>query len=629
MKRRTPDALRAAYLAQHDQGTALIHQGRFGEAAAALRRALAIHPDSAPASINLAIALQALHQLDDAAASLRHALALAPDTALAHYFLGNVLREQGKTAAAIDCYQRALAIDPAHVGTHISVGLAWWDLARYDEAIDCYLQAIRIDPQCAPAYTNLGNALLRQGKLEIAVEAFEQAVVADPSYALAHLNLAGAQRDQGRFDAAMASYRAALHLQPGWLDAQQGLLFLMSSLGGGHGPAYLDEARKFGQLLDQQVNGRAFTSWQRRRHNARLKVGMVSGDLQNHPVAYFLEGVLGHLSGMEVDVILYPTGARQDAMSQRLQALSAGWRPLLGMGDGAAAQCIHDDGIDILMDLSGHTYNNRLAVFGWRPAPLQVSWLGYFATTGVRQIDAILVDPVGVPPGQAGQFTEVPCYLPDTRLCFSAPLDAPAPAPLPALRKGHLTFGCFQHHPKVSDRQLTLWARVLAAVPGAVLRWQCMQFADPRCVEQTAMRLIACGIGLDRAQLFGHGTRRAYLAAHADVDIILDTSPYPGGTTTCEALWMGVPTVTLAGETLLARQGASLLSAAGLGDWVADSEDAYVAKAVAAAQDRTALAALRAGLRQQVARSPLFDGHRFAVHLHAALKELVAKKWST
>jgi protein O-GlcNAc transferase len=604
----------------------LIEQSQFADAAAALRQALAIHPGSAEVHINLGLVAQKLEQLDAAAAYLRQALVLSPQSASAHYYLGDVLRQQGKPVEAIASLKAALAIEPDLAGAHNSLGLACWDEGRQDEAVASYLEAIRCDARCAAAFNNLGSLMLRQGQLEIAVDALREAIAIDPGYAMAYLNLSSVLREQGRFELAIDSCRTALALRPGWLEAQQALLLIMSSTATGDDPGNMAEVRALGQMADQRVAGRAFTAWQPRLPGARLKVGMVSGDLRAHPVAYFLEGILGHLSALGVDVVLYPTTSFQDGVSARLQQLCFAWNPICGLGDADAAARIHADGIDVLLDLAGHTHNNRLPVFGWRPAPLQVSWLGYFATTGLRQMDAVLVDRVGVPPQQAAAFTEQLCYLPDTRLCFSPPADAPPLSALPAAHKGQLTIGCFQQYAKVSDRQLLLWARVLDAVPGSLLRWQCIQFADPQCVEQTAARLVQSGIGIERVQLFGHVSRAHYLAAHAEVDLILDTSPYPGGTTTCEALWMGVPTVTLAGKTMLARQGASLLTAAGLADWVSDSEDAYVARAVAAARDLPGLAALRAGLRQQVAASPLCDGKRFATHLHAAFLELAAQK---
>jgi predicted O-linked N-acetylglucosamine transferase (SPINDLY family) len=256
---------------------------------------------------------------------------------------------------------------------------------------------------------------------------------------------------------------------------------------------------------------------------------------------------------------------------------------------------------------------------------VQVTWLGYFATTGVAEIDYLLADPVSVPPEHQGHFTETVWYLPDTRLCFTPPQDAPAVAPLPALANGCVTFGSFQNLAKLNDAVLALWARVLAALPDARLRLQNKQFADADIRRQVVQRLQGSGVPPERVSLHGPQPRAAYLAAHGEVDLILDTFPFPGGTTTCEALYMGVPTITLAGDRLIARQGASLLAAAGLNDWVAHSPAQFVEQAIARAGELPALARLRAGLRDQVLASPLFDAPRFARHFEIALRKMWAQ----
>jgi len=248
-----------------------------------------------------------------------------------------------------------------------------------------------------------------------------------------------------------------------------------------------------------------------------------------------------------------------------------------------------------------------------------VSWLGSCATTGVAEIDYLLADEMGVPESMKKQFTETVWYLPDTRLCFSIPnVDLPV-SPLPSMSNGTITLGCFQNLAKVSDEVLDLWSNILTALPKALLRLQCKQLDEPEQIKQFVYRLKAHAINPAQFKLHGTTSRRDYLAAHAEVDMILDTFPYTGGTTTCEALWMGVPTLTLAGENLLARQGASLLSAAGLNEWIAESKEEYVSKAIDFASDIPRLAALRAGLRQQVLASPLFDAQRFARNLEDAL----------
>jgi predicted O-linked N-acetylglucosamine transferase (SPINDLY family) len=295
---------------------------------------------------------------------------------------------------------------------------------------------------------------------------------------------------------------------------------------------------------------------------------------------------------------------------------------LFGLSDEAAARLIHSDEVHILLDLSGYTRYNRLPVFAWKPAPVQVSWLGYFATTGVAEMDYLLADEVGVPEAQRQQFTETVWYLPDTRLCFTAPKADLAVSPLPALSNDLITFGCFQNLTKLGDEVLATWGIIFAVLPKARLRMQCKQLREPLQVKKLLQRLQRFGIDPARVVTHGSANREAYLAAHAEVGLILDTFPYPGGTTTCEALWMGVPTLTLAGNNLLARQGASLLTAAGLEEWVAKNKEEYIANAIALASNRPKLSALRAGLRQQVLESPLFDAQRFARNFEDAVWEM-------
>jgi predicted O-linked N-acetylglucosamine transferase (SPINDLY family) len=396
------------------------------------------------------------------------------------------------------------------------------------------------------------------------------------------------------------------------------LLFTLHYISSNTPSYYLEQASKYGQLVSGKV-GAHFSAWQCSDQPERLRVGLVSGDFRTHPVSYFLEGLLAHIDPARVELIAYSTQPKEDQLTVRIRPHFSAWKPLYGLNDEAAAQLIHADGVHVLLDLSGHTKHNRLPVFAWKPAPVQASWLGYFATTGMAEMDYFLADEIGVPETQRGHFSETVWYLPDTRLCFTAPeVDLPV-APLPALKNGYLTFGCFQNLSKVGNEVLTVWGKILSAMPDAKLRWQCKQLGDQAVRAQFIERLRQHGIDPARVTLHGSVTRAAYLAAHAEVDVMLDTFPYPGGTTTCEALWMGVPTLTVAGDTLLARQGASLLTAAGLGDWVTTGEEDYISQAAALANDLPKLATLRAGLRGQVRVSPLYDARRFARNFEEAL----------
>jgi predicted O-linked N-acetylglucosamine transferase (SPINDLY family) len=331
-------------------------------------------------------------------------------------------------------------------------------------------------------------------------------------------------------------------------------------------------------------------------------------------VGYFLESMLPHLAGRRLELYAYPTTAIHDELTERIRPHFAGWTRLKGVADDDAADAIRADGIDILIDLAGHTGDNRLPVFARRPAPLQVSWLGYWASTGVSAIDVVLADPLCVPPGQEDQFSEQVWRLPQTRMCFTPPGDdvAPTVAPLPVLARGHLTFGCFQRMPKINDRVLALWARVLATVPDARLLIQSEPAGRPVYAQRLRERLHSVGIDNSRVEIRGPAPRATYLQSYGEVDIVLDTFPFTGGTTTCEALWMGVPTLTLRGDTMIARQGEAMMTLAGLPEWVATDGSDFVARAQQWAGQTEQLAALREGLRARLPDTPLFDAARFA-----------------
>jgi protein O-GlcNAc transferase len=471
-------------------------------------------------------------------------------------------------------------------------------------------------------------ALHRANQLEQAIALYRSALQLKPDDADAHNNLGLALQDHGDLDEAVACYRKALALMPDHGQAHSNLLLLMSFHGGCTPADYLAEARRYGEKV--LARAKPYTRWQvaPAGPGARLRVGVVSGDLCAHPVACFLESFLMHCDPAQLELVAYSTGTREDPITARLKTRFAAWRVIANLSDEAAARRIHDDGIHILIDLAGHTAHNRLPLFAWKPAPVQVSWLGYFASTGVPGMDYLLADPVSIPDSLRAYFTETVWHLPETRLCFTPLADtARLPlTPLPAARNGHITFGCFQRLPKLNDAVLALWGRVLGEMPDARLRIQNKQMSCAATRDYLLRRLAAAGIAPQRVTITGLAPRDAYLAAHAEIDIILDTFPYTGGTTTCEALWMGVPTLTLAGDTLLARQGASMLGCAGLQDWVAGSPGDYVARALRHALDIPELARLRAGLRQQVLGTPLFDAPRFACNLTAALQQIWARR---
>jgi protein O-GlcNAc transferase len=575
--------------------------GRFAELENYSHSMLKQYPDSGTVWKLFGLSLQL--QGNDSLFALQKAAELLPNDAEAHGNLAAVLRARGQLDAAVASGRRALQIKPDFAEAHNNLGVALKDIGQLDEAVASFTRALEIKPGFIEAHNNLGGALRELGRLDEAVACYRNVLDIKPDFAEAHNNLGLALKDLGQFDDAEASYRRALELKPDYVEAYDNLLFTLNYTA--QPPEYcLEEALKYGRMVSRKVTSR-FSAWKCAAHPARLRVGIVSGDLHNHPVGYFLESLLTNLDPARAELIAYPTDLRVDTLTTRIKPYFSAWKPLYSLSDEAAARLIHDDGVHVLLDLSGHTGKNRLPIFAWKPAPVQAAWLGYFATTGVAEMDYVIVDEPGVPEAHRKNFSEKPWYLPD--------------ATLPALNNGYITFGCFQNLSKVSDEALEVWGKILSILPNARQRWQSKQLGDKAVAAQFLERLQLHGIDPTRVMLHGAMSRETYLIAYAEVDVILDTFPYAGFTTTCEALWMGVPTLTLAGDTLLARQGAVVLTAAGLSDWVTGSKGEYINKAVALAGDIPKLAALRAGMREQACLSPLFDTPRFAKNFESAL----------
>ncbi|MBI3479314.1 MAG: tetratricopeptide repeat protein [Nitrosomonadales bacterium] len=550
-----------------------------------------------------------------------------PESGFTWKLLGATLHRLGKDALA--ALKKAAKLLPNDAEAHYNLGVTQKSLGQLDAAVASYRRAIELKPDSADAYNNLGHALQDLGQFDGAQVAYRRALELNPNYVGAHYNLGNVLRDIGRLDDAIASCRRALEIQPDFVEARSNLLFSLNYTASHDSSYCLAEAREFGLRASKKVTSR-FSTWECADQPERLKVGIVSGDLRNHPVGYALKSLLEHLDAENIELIAYSTNPKIDAFTVLLKPYFAAWKPLYNLNDEAAARLIHADGVHVLLDLSGHTEHNRLPMFAWKPAPVQASWLGYFATTGVAEMDYLLMSEAAVPQAHQKHFTETIWYLPDTWICFTPPEITLPVTSLPALQNGHLTFGCFQRLDKLGDAVLAAWANILTALPGAKLRMACRQLGDQAVVAEFSARLRQHGIDIARVTMQGPAlSRDEYLARYAEVDVMLDSFPYPGVTTTCEALWMGVPTLTIAGDTLLARQGAGVLAAAGMNEWIANGVADYTAKAVALAGDVPRLATLRSVLRERVGTSPLYDAKRFAKNFEAALWGMYQAKSSS
>jgi protein O-GlcNAc transferase len=615
-----------------EEGIALEGRGQLEEALERYEAAVGLAPGLARAHFNRGNILLDKGDAAGALAAYGQAVKYKPDSAAAHYNIGSAHLRLGNTGEAMAACRQAVALKPDFADAHVSLGMALGSqaqsLGKFDQAEASFRRVLEINPGLAEAHNNLALVFSRSNRLAESIASFERAIKIKGDYADAYANLGCALKDIGRLAEALDTLHRALEIDPDNVIAHNNLLFIHNYVGDLPAGQLLADAKRFGEVAARLAQPR--TRWQNMPDPGRvLRVGFVSGDLSGHPVGFFLEGVLAALTSGPagtLELFAYPTLACDDETSARLRACCKGWHSAIGLSDEALAQRIAEDRIDILIDLSGHTAHNRLTMFAWKPAPVQVSWLGYFATTGLAAIDYFIADPCTLPPGQEVHFSEQIWRLPETRLCFTAPADDVAVGPLPALANGYVTFGSFNNLSKMNDTVVALWAQVLNAVPDSRLFLKYQQLGEASVRQGTRERFAAHGIKPERLILEAYVPRTNYLAAYQRVDIGLDPFPFPGGTTTAEALWMGIPVLTLAGERFLSRQGVGLLMNAGLPDWIATDTRDYLARAVSHASDLQRLASLRRGLRKQVLDSPVFDAPRFARHFEAALREMW-RKW--
>ncbi len=618
--------------AYNNLGSALRSQGRLEEAIAGYRKAVVFRPNFAEAYNNLGVALQEQGELDEAITTLHKALALKPEYAEAHRNLGKVFQTRGRLEEAVNCYQKVLALKPDHAEACIALGNVFQEQGRLDEAIASYRRALAIKPDYAEAHYNLGTLLADQDKLEEAIESLRHAVALKPDYAEAHSNLGRALGSQGRLDEAIACFHKALELKPDFTLAYDSLLFLHAYHATLEPNEYLSLARGW-ELACVPLADREAARSRTFRHPAsggrRLKIGYVSGDFRQHAVSYFIEQLFARHDRSRVELFAYATAGARDAVTERIQAMVEHWLPVAGVSDAALRERIEADGIDVLIDLSGHTAHNRMAVFARRAAPVQVHYLGYFASTGLSEMDYFIGDAILTPPETDAQFSEQVWRLPRIRASYDGQADAPKPdwRPDPA---GAIRVGSFSNLGKLTPETFELWAKVLHALPQGKLLLKTKALADAGNRRRILDALAAAGISADRIELqSGEITPgwKEHMAYYDRLDIALDPIGAHGGyTTTCDALWMGVPVITLEGDRMASRMTASILSAIGHAEWIVHSEADYVDRVAALAQDVELRKALRSTQRERMAGSPLCDARDLALKLEAAYFEMFERR---
>ena len=617
----------------NNHGRALARSGKWDEAIAAHRRALQLQPGYAEAHSNLGNALAARGLVAEAIAEYRRAIQAKPDYAQGHYNLGNALGAGGRLDEAIAAYQRALELKPDYAAALTNMGNLLSRQNRIDEAIAALQRAIAITPDLAEAHNNLGTALVARGRFEGADAAFQRALALRPDFSRTLFNVGNMLATEGRIEDAVAAYRRACALEPGFAEGHSALIFSLLYLPDLPAGEIQDEQQRWNQRHAEPLRPSIGMPRNDPDPERRLRIGFVSADFRDHVVGRSLLPCFAAYDRNRSDWLCYSGHPSSDAIGEAIREASAGWCETAGLSDDALVARIREDRIDILVDLSLHTAGHRLLVFARKPAPVQLSWLGYPGPTGLSAIESWISDPCLAPSSDdRGAPAETSLRLPGCWCCYGEPVDAPDPGELPALSRGVVTFGSFNNVAKINEGVLALWSRLLLTVEGSRLL-----LLDRGGTRDRTLRFFADhGIGPERIEFLDYyparptapGERQPseYLRRYRQIDIALDPFPYNGMTTTCDALWMGVPVVALIGRTPISRASFSLLSHAGLPELAAASEEEYLRLAAELARDLPRLTELRATLRARMKNSPLLDAPRFTRNLEGAFRS-VWRRW--
>jgi protein O-GlcNAc transferase len=597
----------------YNLGVALFAAGKLDDAIAAFEQAVALRSDYAEAYNNLAAAFVSKGDLDRAIATYQHLLSKAPNFAAGHNNLGEALRKKGRFDEAIAQYRRAIAIDPKFSEANYNMGLAFRISGRFPEAIESYRQALAIRPNYPEAWSNLGNAYFDNKDPDHAIEACQKAIELRPDYPDAFNNLGNALRHLGRHREADDAFRRAIALAPYDAVFHSNLLLSMYYFEPDLKPM-VQESRRWDEIHARPLRPANLPQPADPDPSRPLRIGYVSADFRENVCAFYIWPLLTHHNRKEFDITCYAQVPAPDAVTHQFQTLPGQWRNIAAASDQQVADQVRQDRIDILVDLKLHTDDNRLLVFARKPAPIQISWLGFPSSPGLSTIDYRLTDRYLEPPGEKNQFPDQPYHLPDCFWCYDPLTSNPPVNHLPALQNGYVTFGCLNSFWKLTEETMRRWAAVLDRLPGSRI----LLLTPPGSARETARAIL----GANRVDFIPSQTRDKYLESFHRIDLCLDALPYNGHTTSLDSLWMGVPFVTLVGKTSVGRAGLSFLTNMKMTQLVAKDEAEFVNLAVDWATDLQRLAALRAVLRQRLQSSPLMDASRFAAAIESAYRDI-------
>ena len=567
-----------------------------------------------------ALKLQKSGRLGDAEKTYREILEKNPNFVPALTNLGVLVRKRGKPHEAISFYERALAQNPHDANVYSNLGHALINLNQYPEALKNLQRAIEINPAMDMAYDNLAFLLNKLNRFREAQEAGEKAVRLNPANANAWNNLASSYQRQARIEEAIGAYRKAVEINPGFAGAHSNVLFCML-FSPRYTPKEIAQAhRLWAEQRGKNLPVQAESSLPRDPGKKPLRVGFVSPDLRIHPVGNFLAPLFRSRKKEDWEAICYSDVLIPDRMTDWFRSRADIWRHIAGFSNEEVGALISKDKIDILFDMAGHTGNNRLLLFAERSAPVQVTWMGYLHTTGLPTVDFLLAGKTCIPEGEEQFYTEKILRMPDGLFCYDPPGFAPSVNPLPCKERGYVTFGSMNQLAKVRPEVIRLWSRLLLMVPNSRILFRARALNDKVGRDRLALQFAACGIPESRLEMLPYASLAEYFQTYHQIDVHLDPFPYAGGTTTCDALWMGVPTVTLYGDRFCTRHSASHLRNAGLGELVANDLQEYLQISMGLANDQDRLSAMRASMREKISESPLLDAEKFADNFSKLLR---------
>jgi predicted O-linked N-acetylglucosamine transferase (SPINDLY family) len=600
-----------------------IAQGQPEAALAWFEQALQTAPGFVQARINQTAALFELGRFE-LARTLAEQIALdEPTSAEACLNLGNVLVHTGKTRQGIKQYQKALELQPQYAEAHFNLSSLLGSRDDQIKAIGYLKRRLEVHGDSMQNMGMLASAYQSAGQLEASEKLCMRMLERQPNNLTALITLGSCLSSGGDSAKALCLYRQVLDQDPTQAGMGSNLLFEHNNV------QTLDRAQMFAlhrdwaERFETPLLRTPDFAHLRRDPQRPLRIGYVSGDFVRHPVGFLLRDILRYHDKQAFSIHCFSMVIRSDDVLPELRAAADSWEDIFHLSDDEVVELIRAAEIDILVDLSGHTAFHRLTVFALKPAPLQAEWIGYFHSTGMATIDYFITDPFTSPAGSGQLFSEVPLHLPHTRFCYGPPDYAPDVVALPALTKGFVTFGSFNRLPKLTDETLCAWSQIVRAVPDSRLVIKSGALSESLVRERLLARLASLGIEAHRVDLREASTHANMLAEYGDIDIALDTFPFNGGMTTLEALWMGVPVVTLAGDTVVSRQTFSALANLGLDQQLAFADwPAYVAGAVQLAADVQGLAELRQQMRTRMAQSPLRDARQFTRDLEALLRRM-------